>query len=130
MADFAFTDESDFTGEAFFTPPEKEVSVKSEKSDSHATTPPIKLLRLKLKQRAKAKANKKYELAPTASDVYTGEIGTSDYASKDLIDDFEEMSPDGFEADEEAALEVKKDKKPLFRKKDKAVEEKDTEDIV
>lgn len=130
MAEFAFTDASDYTGEAFFTPPEKEVAVKSEKSSSHGTTPPVKLLRLKLKQKMQERANKKLELAPTASDVYAGEVGTSDYASKDLIDDFEEVSPDGFEVDEESALEVKKNKKHLFRKKDKVIEEKDTEDIV
>lgn len=130
-AEFAFTEPSDFTGDAFFTPPVAEREVKDKKSSkSSETIPPIKLLRLKLKQKLKAKENLKYELAPTATDVYSGEIETSEYASKEIEDEFEEMTPDGFEADEEAAFEKQKSKKSFFRKKDKAEAETDTEDII
>lgn len=131
-AEFAFTEASDFTGDAFFTPPVKEENVKEHKSsNTKHTVPPLKSLRLKLKQRAVEKANKNFELAPTASDVYAGEIETSEYASKELIDDFEEMSPDGFEADNETMQESKKSKKkPLFRKKSKPIVETETEDMI
>lgn len=133
MADYAFTEASDFTGEAFFTPPSEakttETSSKSDSGMSH-TTPPVKQLRLMLQEKSKQKELKRYELAPTANDVYAGEVGTSEYASKEIEDDFEEMIPDGFEADEESVAENEKPKRSFFRKKDKAVEEKDTEDII
>ena len=47
-ADFAFTEESDFTGEAFFSPAGAQPVTVSKKSSSkeHSTIPPIKLLRL------------------------------------------------------------------------------------
>lgn len=130
-ADFAFSEASDYTGEAFFTPPVNEETLKEKKKTSSGETiPPFKLLRLKLKQKFSDKESKKFELAPTAKDVYTGEIGTSEYASKDLVDDFEEMTPDGFEADEEAAMDNQKPKKSFFRKKDKTAEVTETEDII
>ena len=131
-ADFAFSEASDFTGDAFFTPPAQEETTQEKKKTSKGseTIPPIKLLRLKLKQKFNEKENHKFELAPTAADLYTGEIGTSEYASHELKDDFEEMNPDGFEADEESALENEKTKKSFFKKKEKAVEEAETEDII
>ncbi len=130
-ADFAFSEASDYTGDAFFTPPANEENITdNKKSSSKETIPPVKLLRLKLKQKFHDKENKKFELAPTASDLYTGEIETSEYASKELVDDFEEINPDGFEADEESTIENQKQKKSFFRKKDKAVEESETEDII
>lgn len=130
-ADFAFSEASDYTGEAFFSPAVKENVKESNKPSAKETIPPVKLLRLKLKQTFKKKEDMKFELAPTAADVYSGEVGISEYASKELVDDFEEMNPDGFEADEEATLEKQKAKKSFFRKKDKVVQpEEETEDII
>lgn len=131
-ADFAFSEASDYTGDAFFTPPVQEETHQEKKkaSKNGETIPPIKLLRLKLKQKFSEKENNKFELAPTAADLYTGEIETSEYASKELKDDFEDINPDGFEADEDSELENPKTKKSFFRKKDKAIEEADTEDII
>lgn len=130
-ADFAFSEAADYTGDAFFAPPIAEDNLKEKKKpSSKETLPPIKLLRLKLKQKFSDKENRKYELAPTVNDIYKGEVGISEYASKDLTDDFEEMNPDGFEADEESTLEAQKSKKSFFRKKDKVVDETETEDII
>jgi hypothetical protein len=131
FADFTFTEESDYTGEAFFAPhvaqPQPEIK-KHHSSGDGVTIPPVKLLRLKLQERQRLKDAKIYELAPTAQDIYEGEIETSEYASKDIEDNFEEMNPDGFEADNENFDEVEKTKKSLFKKKNKKVE--DDNDIV
>ena len=54
FADNYFADSSEFTGDAFFTPPvfqkqqEQEESVSSSSSKSHGTIPPLKKARLKL----------------------------------------------------------------------------------
>lgn len=133
-ADYMFSEPSDYTGEAFFAPPTKESTASDKTSGSGSgashTTPPVKQLRLMLQDRAKAREYKNNELAPTEKDTYVGEIETSPYASKDLKDDFDEMAPDGFEADEESAIENEKPKKHLFRKKGKTVAENNTEDII
>lgn len=132
FADFAFSEASDFTGDAFFTPAtQAEDSVKKkEKTSSTETTPPIKLLRLKLRQKLNEREQKRFELAPTASDIYAGEVGTSDYASKELEDNFEEFNPDGFDADEETFQEEKQTKKSLFKRKNKEVKVEENEDII
>ena len=90
-ADFAFTQESDYTGEAFFTPyvEQPQSSVKSGSSSHHGSVPPVKLMRLKIQEKLKQRDDRRYELAPTAQDVYEGEIETSEYASKEVVDDFE-----------------------------------------
>lgn len=65
-------------------------------------------MRIKIKKAIKERDARKYELAPTAEqeDVYAAGAETSEYASKDLVDDFDEtIMPDGFEADEEAVVE-------------------------
>lgn len=137
-ANFGFDTEADYTGEAFFAPADStESNVKSngEKSetkvDQSGTVPPIKQLRLKLQDHIDRKEAKKFELAPTAKDVYSGEIETSKYASQEIEDNFDEMvAPDGFEADEEAVVEKEKTKKSLFKKKKKNVAPEETEDIV
>ena len=78
---YAFDSVSDYTGEAFFAPPsiEKPLQVKKEvdefdEGESRHTVPPLKQLRLNLKERAYEKEQSLYELAPTASDLYTGEV--------------------------------------------------------
>lgn len=113
-ADFAFSEASDYTGDAFFIPSkqlgvtENETSVKKSSGDSHHTTPPIKQLRLYLKNKIDKHNNQVYELAPTAKDVYSGEIETSEYASHELIENFDddaiseeiENSTDSFDSED------------------------------
>lgn len=133
-ADYAFSEPQDFTGEAFFQSPSPIIETsKSSSSDSGATqhtVPPVKQLRLLIQDKFRAKDMKRNELAPTASEVYAGEIETSEYASKDLKDEFEDMTPDGFEADEESVEENQQKRKGFFRKKDKITEENASEDII
>lgn len=129
-ADFAFSEAADYTGEAFFTPPDVQVQQEKKKHSSKKTTPPVKQLRLKIKESLDKKELRNQELAPTAADSYAGEIETSDYASKELVDDFDNMSPDGFEADEEFVAEDEGKKKGFFKKKNKKVKSEDAEDIV
>ncbi|MBE7711760.1 MAG: hypothetical protein E7Z92_06455 [Cyanobacteria bacterium SIG31] len=120
FADFAFTEQSDFTGEAFFTPYVAEPQPKAKKHSeaNSGTIPPVKLIRMSIQEKLKNRDAKRYEFAPTAQDIYEGELETSDYASKEVEDDFEEMSPDGFETVEESSTEnIEKPKRKLFRKK-------------
>ena len=121
FADFAFTEQSDFTGEAFFTPHVVEPAQveKRQKSSRDATIPPVKLMRMTISDKLKHRDAKRYELAPTAQDLYEGELETSEYASKDIEDEFEDMSPDGFEAEEELIEQQEVPKKKFFKKRDK-----------
>ena len=136
-AEYGFDSPSDYTGEAFFASPSLETSnnrsfgqgQNQEQEDRH-TTPPIKQLRLKLKENSYKKEQKNFELAPTAADTYAGEIETSKYASQEIKDDFEEMSPDGFEADETFIEETEKPKRKLFGKKAKETVVEDSENII
>ena len=134
-ADFGFDTASDYTGEAFFAPADSisiDVGPQSEasKEDKH-TIPPLKQLRLKLQEHQDRRDAKRFELAPTASDIYTGEIETSKYASKEQEEDFEEMiAPDGFESDEEMVLEAEKPKKSLFKKEAKKIAKDESEEII
>ena len=138
LSAYSFDTAEDYTGEAFFvTPSSDKPSVMTttmyedeEVSRSSHTMPPIKKLRLKLKQRNIEKEQKIYELAPTASDVYTGEIGTSEYASKEITDDFQEMNPDGFEADDTTIEEINSKKKKKLSKKTKKNVVEDKESII
>ncbi|MBQ7764848.1 hypothetical protein IJ384_05735 [bacterium] len=137
-AEFGFDTPADYTGEAFFASPSLEQpngvgfgSDSRENRGTSHTTPPIKQLRLKLQEMERAKEQQYYELAPTADDVYSGEIETSEYASKEIEDNFEEMNPDGFEADGEFIEESAKPKKRFFKKKKKEkLSSDDTESIV
>ena len=120
FANYGFNDASDFTGEAFFTPPDAPIESKKQTSgSSNKTVPPVKQLRLMLQDKIEKKESKNFELAPTAADTYAGEIETSEYASKDVEEEFEEMTPDGFESDEESIQETKKEKKRFFKRKNK-----------
>ncbi len=136
-ADFGFDTEADYTGEAFFAPADSSQNntgsyegSSGSKEDRH-TVPPIKQLRLRLQEHMDRKEAQRYELAPTASDVYTGELETSKYASQEVEDNFDEMiAPDGFEADEDAVADIEKPKKSLFKRKAKKTTSEETEDIV
>ncbi len=131
FADFAFTQESDFTGEAFFTPTTTQPQRESKEHSGGAhTVPPIKQLRLTIQDKLNEKNQRKYELAPTAQDLYEGEIETSEYASKEVVDDFEEMNPDGFESQPEEVLQTEKTKKSFFKRKTEKVKNEDEENIV
>ena len=129
-AEFGLYDKSDFTGDSFFVQAGQSVN-KSEtytkSSSKNVTIPPLKRLRLRLQEmRQESMSN---ELAPTApKEVYEGETETSEYASKELKDEFGDMQPDGFDADEETVSEAKKRKLFKKHKKQEAVEQ--TEDII
>ena len=91
---YGFDTVGDYTGEAFFEPPALESSRTNASSSSNDgvskhTTPPIKQIRQKLRDRSIERAKSSLELAPTAEDLYAGEIETSEYASKEIEDNFE-----------------------------------------
>lgn len=133
QADIGISGVEDFTGEAFFEPPliEQPTAQKtSDESSPKGTIPPLKQLRLKLKNASEVRELKKYELAPTAKDIYSGEIETSDFASKEVNDDFDEIAPDGFESDEEVLVDIEKPKKRWFGKKQKENTLSEQEEIV
>lgn len=134
-ADFGFSDEFDTTGDAYFEPYyEHPYTFEHKKKHiSNPTMPPVKKLRLNIQNKLYENAAKNMELAPTAPEgdsIYTSDSQTSEYASKELKDDFEEMTPDGFEADEEAVEESSK--KKLFASKKNKPEDIDNakEDII
>lgn len=134
-ADFEFSDEFDSTGDSYFDPSYEHPGVyqhRSSNKTSEPTVPPLKVLRLNLQNKIHDNAAKKMELAPVQSEssIYTSDSETSDYASKELKDDFEEMTPDGFEADEQSMEESGK-KKLFASKKHKSEDIDDTkEDII
>ena len=68
--------------------------------------------------------------APTSETApsYKGEVETSEYASHELKEEFENMAPDGFEADEQA-IEETTTKKSFFKRK-KASNTEDKEDVI
>ncbi len=138
FAEYSFVDPADFTGDAFFTPPavrQQQEDAASNRPSRTPTMPPVKKARLLIKQKLKERHNKKIQLAPVApesNDIYAAETETSEYASKDLEESFDEtMMPDGFEADEESVTEHKKrhfwNRKS---KKEKVQEDKNTENII
>lgn len=138
FADYAFVDPSDFTGDALFSPPSfigEPVEEKTVSSGEHAI-PPIKKVRMFVKKKLKNRDSKKYEFAPVeeqqTDDIYAVETDSSEFASQELKEEFEDMMPDGFEADEEAVREQKKFGHFLKRKKDKKdkTAEENTENII
>ena len=136
FAEYSFVDPSDFTGDAFFTPPVFQEQKEEEAvSKQERTMPPVKRARLILKNKLRENQAKKMELAPTApsEDVYVGGTETSEYASKDLEEHFDEdVMADGFEADE-AAVEDNKKNRHFWNKKKKAAaqqEQDDSENII
>ena len=141
-ANYGFDSPADYTGEAFFAPPSLEQSKQNylntgmqfqeetHSSSSDKTIPPIKQLRLRLQERERAKVQKMYELAPTAEDVYSGEIETSEYVSQDRKDEFEDFNSDEFDTDEVSKSEIKKSKKRFFSKKNHEQKVQNSDDIV
>lgn len=134
FADYSFIDPDDFTGDAFFAPPEVVVEPeKTKKSVRKASMPPIKKLRLIVKQKMREREAKKYQYAPMApeEDIYAVRTETSEYSSKDLKEDFDEsMMPDGFEADEQSVEESKRHFWSKKKKVEKTPEQEDTENII
>lgn len=135
FADFGFADPSDFTGDSFFLPPSQleESQQPQEEKKRKATMPPIKKVRLILKKKFKERDANKMQYAPTApeEDVFSAKAETSEFASKEIEENFEDMMPDGFEADEQSVAEHKK--KRFWTKKDKTqnvADEEDTENII
>lgn len=121
-ADYGFADPEDFTGEAFFATsiPERPAEA-SGKSESSHTMPPIKKLRIKLKNKRFEKQQRQLELAPTGDDLYTGEIEESNYASKDAEQVFEdEINDDALDLEEGLAEVSKKEKKKNAKNKKKS----------
>ncbi len=123
-AEYSFVDSSDFTGDAFFTPPalqeKQEEQLKANDFGRTPSVPPLKKLRLKIKKKLNERNARKNELAPVApqEDVYAAEAEISEYTSQELKDDFDEtMMPDGFEADQESVEENKIVKKHFWQKK-------------
>ena len=133
-AEQSFMDTTEYTGDVFFEPA---VMYPTQSGHSHGqetnkTIPPIKLLRMKLQNRSEKKTENSMEYAPVAPkpSIYNSETSTSEYASKEVKDDFEEMAPDGFEADDETVAE--KGSKKLFSSKNAKSEDMDDdkEDII
>lgn len=130
FAEYSFVDPSDFTGDAFFAPATLEgsqVTSTEHKPLVKKSTPPLKKLRLKIKKKLRERDAKKNELAPMApsEDVFAAGAETSDFASKDLKDEFDDtMMPDGFEADEESISE-NENKKHFWQRKQKSDSQKE-----
>ncbi|MCQ2743758.1 MAG: hypothetical protein MJ230_03050 [bacterium] len=136
QADFAFLDGADYTGEAFY---EQSMPYtfpsKDNKENLSGTIPPIKRLRLNIKNKLDERALNKLEFAPTAdtenNTQFVSDESKSEYISDETEEAFEEINPDGFEADNEALKESGKIK---FGKKNnkKSQEEisKNAEDII
>ncbi|MCQ2740106.1 MAG: hypothetical protein MJ237_07755 [bacterium] len=99
---------SDFTGESFFVGPVSDTE-KSDKELKHGrTTPPLKQLRLTIQNKLKEKENDASEFAPmmpVVNDNDREEYQVSEFVSKELKDDFDDIQADGFEADEEKIQE-------------------------
>ncbi len=131
-ADTAVSDTAEYTGDVFFEPAALYPSQRSHSGEhTSKTIPPIKLLRMNLQNRTEKKTESNLEYAPVAptTSIYNNETSTSEYASKEIKDDFDEMAPDGFEADEEAVAE--KGSKKLSGKKAKSEDiDEDKEDII
>ena len=135
FADYSFVDPADFTGDAFFVPPavREQQEQASRAPQRKATMPPLKKARLILKKKLKERDAKKYEQAPTAptDDIFSAEASTSEYAIKDLKENFDEdMMPDGFEADEQSVDEQKSHFWHKKKKAEKVAEQEDTENII
>ena len=127
-----YSEVADFTGDAFFTSPAPITQEPKKERENHGTTPPLKQLRQSFQEKRVINEQRNSELAPTAADVYAGEVETSQYASQEVEENFEEMAPDGFEADEEFIEETSNAKKSFWgrknKKKDKEISQ--TENIV
>ena len=122
-AESYFSDKSYYTGESYFTAPgyiEKNqvqdndnlyYTDNSRNNETGGTTPPLKQLRQTIQRMNAERKEKSMQLAPVMEDnsIYNSDTETSDFASKEQKEEFDEnMMPDGFEADAQAVEEVKK----------------------
>ena len=140
FAEYSFVDSSDFTGDAFFTPPalQEQKNLENDENSSvghssKSTVPPIKKLRLYMQAKKQERIDKKNQLAPTDpnASIYNSDKETSEYVSKEVEEVFDEnMMPDGFEADEESIVENKKAKHFWTKKKEAIPEPEHTENII
>ena len=112
-----------YTGESFFSAPsyiEKGEnadnssydydSSNDEAKNGKKTVPPIKKLRTSIQQKKAERQAKKSQFAPTEpnASIYNSDKETSEFASKEGKEEFDEnMMPDGFDADEQAIEETK-----------------------
>lgn len=134
MADFSYVEESDFTGDAFFTPPalkQKQMEESSGGKSRHSDAP-ITTFRKYVKRKIDTNNAKKNELAPVDPNggIYNNNDGMSEFVSKEVKEEFsEDYMPEGYEADEPA-----EDKKAgIFGKKnttDKKASTEASENIV
>ncbi len=133
-----FNDMSDFTGDSLFAAPVRTQPAAEQdsgiSSGRQKTTPPIKQLRMSIQKRSEENAAKKLQLAPTDpnASIYKTETNTSDYASKEVEEHFEDdnIMPDGFEADDEAVVENRKAKHFWNKEKSSVQNDENTENIV
>ena len=136
----SFAEPSYYAQESFFTPAgmgmtntQSDETKKQEEENKRETIPPLKRLRLSVQAWNQERQAKKNELAPTDpnASIYKTDTDTSDFASKEVEENFDEnMMPDGFEADEEAIEENKKAKHWFKGKNDTPEKPEDTENIV
>ena len=126
-ADSYFNDKSYYTGESYFTSPayiEKtdnqnpdeplHYEDNSRNNETSGTVPPIKRMREAVRKRSAENQAKRTELAPVMPDssIYNSDTDTSDFASKEQKEEFDEnMMPDGFEADEQSVEDNRKAKR-------------------
>lgn len=134
QADFVSSENPNYMDDVFFESTAEQYSQKSSERDSSrsSTMPPVKMMRLMIQNKIDSKAAREHELAPTGDikTVDSDNIGTTEYVSKEIEDDFDDMSPDGFDADEESIKE-EKNKKYGFNKSSKVdTEDDDSQDIV
>ena len=131
------SDSSDYTGDSLFLTPllTKPEEKKNDGLDMEIkkTLPPIKYLRLTIQEKRAESEAQRNQLAPTDPNagIYKSETNTSEYASKEVKEEFDDnMMPDGFEADEEAVEENKNAKDFLKKDKPKVQKPENTENII
>lgn len=146
-ADSVFNEQSYYTGDSFFSAPdfidksqqknddEIQYSNDTRNSETRGTVPPIKKMRQAIRRKSEERLEKQTQLAPVSKEIsiYNSETDTSDYASKEEKEEFDEnMMPDGFEADEQSVEENKKHFWSRNKSDDKAMAEasEDTENII
>ena len=133
-ADFVMPDNLESASDAFFIPSSTYSSdylTPAKPREKGGTIPPIKKLRLNIQNWQYENSLKNTELAPTPKEesIYSVETSTSEYVSKEETEDFEDMTPDGFEADEETVEE--RGRKKLFAgKKEKKAELEDEQNNI
>lgn len=137
-------DGGDFIGEDYFEPYDKDVqigpsddsenaprsAIAMKKPKGNKTLPPVKKLRLKIKNALDNRQERKNEYAPTGEAPYEGETEFSEFSSQDLTEDFEDMAEENKDNEQEITESKAKShsgKKSKARKVQKA---QNTEDII